>query len=62
MRADPVRCRRVPLDPLSWRDVAALAAAGGIRLDEPAARRLHEHTGGNALYVSTLLAELSEPR
>ena len=60
LRADTVRCTRLALDALSWTDVAELAAARGTRLDERAARRLHAHTGGNPLYASTLLAELSE--
>ena len=60
LRADPDRCRRVSLDQLSWQDVSALATARGMRLGDAAAQRLHEHTGGNALYVSTLLGELSE--
>ena len=53
----------VALQPLPPSDVHELATALGVRgFSTRAARRLHTHTGGNALYVKTMLSELPEKR
>ena len=53
----------VALQPLPPSDVHELATALGVRgFSTRAARRLHSHTGGNALYVKTMLSELPEKR
>ena len=53
----------VALPPLPASDVQQLATALGVRgFSSRAAQRLHAHTGGNALYVKTMLAELPEKR
>ncbi len=53
----------VALQPLPPSDVHELATALGVRgFSTRAARRLHAHTGGNALYVKTMLSELPEKR
>jgi DNA-binding CsgD family transcriptional regulator/tetratricopeptide (TPR) repeat protein len=57
--ADPDRCLEVPVGPLSVEDVAELARRHSRPLDRAGALRLHDHTRGHALYVRTLLAELS---
>jgi hypothetical protein len=56
---DPDRCRRITVGPLGVQEVMDLAVARGVSLTGRAARRLHEHTAGNALYVATLLRESS---
>jgi DNA-binding CsgD family transcriptional regulator len=58
VRADPERCLHVALGPLSEAEVAELAARAGVMLTPAAAARLVRHTGGHALHVRTLLAEL----
>lgn len=58
LRLDPRRCRRVEVGALSVDEVAALVAAADVALPRWAVERLHRHTGGHALYVRTLLAEL----
>lgn len=58
LRADADRCWRVRLGALGVGDVGQLAAARGITLGSAATSRLHAHTGGNPLYVSTLLTEI----
>ena len=51
------------LDPMPAADVQELAGALGVRgFSGRAAQRLHQHTGGNALYVKTMLTELPEQR
>ena len=51
------------LQPLPPSDVHELASALGVRgFSTRAAQRLHAHTGGNALYVKTMLSELPERR
>jgi tetratricopeptide (TPR) repeat protein len=57
---DRERCLPVRLDPLSVGEVAALAELTGVTLTNPAAARLHQHTGGLAIYVRMLLKELSQ--
>src|SRR5262249_48279750 len=59
LRTDPDQCLDVRLEPLTARDIAALAATAGLVLSGTAIERLHRHTGGHALYVRTLLAQLS---
>lgn len=59
LRTDPARCERLLLRELTADEIAELAMARGISLGRSAAQRLHDHTGGNALYVSLLLSELS---
>jgi DNA-binding CsgD family transcriptional regulator len=56
---DAERGRRIEVGALSVEEVVELAAARGTPLTGRAARRLHEHTAGNALYVATLLRESS---
>jgi DNA-binding CsgD family transcriptional regulator len=56
---DPSGSLRVILGPLSRDDVAEMARVGGLALPSRAVERLHEHSGGLALYARTLLAELS---
>lgn len=56
---DPERCLRVDLGALSADEVRQLAAAMGVPLSPRDADRLHQHTAGHALYVRTLLAELT---
>lgn len=56
---DPDRCLQVGLGALSVDEVLQLATVAGIPLSSRDAERLHQHTGGHALYVRTLLAELS---
>ena len=56
---DPSGCLRVVLGALSRDDVAEMARVAGLALPPRAVERLHEHSGGLALYVRTLLAELS---
>ena len=49
------------LQPLPASEVQQLAAALGVRgFSSRAAQRLHAHTGGNALYLTSMLAELPE--
>jgi ATP/maltotriose-dependent transcriptional regulator MalT len=50
---------RVILGALSVDNVAEMARIAGLALPQRAVERLHEHSGGLALYVRTLLAELS---
>lgn len=59
LAADPDRCVRIDVGALSVEEVQALAAAAGADLGDDAAARLHRFTGGHALWVRTLLAELS---
>jgi DNA-binding CsgD family transcriptional regulator/tetratricopeptide (TPR) repeat protein len=56
---DPSGSLRVILGPLSRADVAEMARVAGLALPSRAVERLHEHSGGLALYARTLLAELS---
>ena len=56
---DPSGCLRVVLGALSRDDVAEMARVAGMALPWRAVGRLHEHSGGLALHVRTLLAELS---
>jgi DNA-binding CsgD family transcriptional regulator len=56
---DSTRVQRLKLSPLSVAEVAELGARSGLELTADRARRLHEHTRGHALYVRTLLDELS---
>ena len=56
---DPSGSVRVVLGALSKGDVAEMARVAGLALPSRAVGRLHEHSGGLALYVRTLLAELS---
>ena len=58
-RLNPERCLRIRVGPLSVEDVAEMARREGIELSSAAAERLFSHTGGHALYVRTLLAELT---
>ncbi len=58
LRLDPRRCTRVEVGALTLAEVGALSAQSGLTLPTRAAERLHRHTGGHALYVRTLLAEL----
>jgi ATP/maltotriose-dependent transcriptional regulator MalT len=57
--SDPERCLLVGLGSLSVPEVAALAAMAGVALVPSDAERLYRHTGGHALYVRTLLTELT---
>jgi DNA-binding CsgD family transcriptional regulator/tetratricopeptide (TPR) repeat protein len=56
---DPSGSLRVVLGALSRDDVGEMARVAGTDLPWRAVGRLHEHSGGLALYVRTLLAELS---
>jgi ATP/maltotriose-dependent transcriptional regulator MalT len=56
---DPSGSLRVVLGALSRDDVGEMARVAGMALPWRAVGRLHEHSGGLALYVRTLLAELS---
>jgi DNA-binding CsgD family transcriptional regulator len=56
---DPSDRLRVALGSLNRDDVAEMARVAGRDLPVRAVERLHEHSGGLALYVRTLLAELS---
>lgn len=59
LHADPDRCRRVTVPPLTAAECTELAAAAGADLAPDVADRLVRHTAGNALYVRTLLDELT---
>ena len=59
LRADPDRCRRLEVPPLTAEECAELASAAGADLAPDAAERLARHTAGNALYVRTLIDELT---
>lgn len=52
---DAVRAHRVPLDGLSGHEIAELATAQGIALDQAAADDLARRTDGNPLFVQRLL-------
>ena len=53
----------ISLSSLSASEVPSLAAALGVqRLSTQAARRLHAHTEGNPLYITTLLSEMPQER
>ena len=56
---DPSGHLRVVLGALGRDDVAEMARVAGMALPSRAVERLHEHSGGLALHVRTLLAELS---
>jgi DNA-binding CsgD family transcriptional regulator/tetratricopeptide (TPR) repeat protein len=56
---DPSGRLRVVLGALGRDDVAEMARVAGMALPARAVERLHEHSGGLALYVRTLLAEIS---
>ncbi len=56
---DPSASSRVVLGALSRDDVGEMARVAGLALPWRAVGRLHEHSGGLALYVRTLLTELS---
>ena len=57
--SDPSGRLRVVLGSLGRDDVAEMARVAGLALPARAVERLHEHSGGLALYVRTLLTELS---
>jgi DNA-binding CsgD family transcriptional regulator len=57
--SDPERCVRIKLGALSIAEVGELARQCGRPLNRQSTERLHQHTLGHALYVRTLLAELS---
>jgi hypothetical protein len=57
--SDPERCVRINLGALSIDEVGELARECGRPLNRQSIERLHQHTLGHALYVRTLLAELS---
>ena len=57
--SDPSGPLRVVLGSLGRDDVAEMARVAGLALPARAVERLHEHSGGLALYVRMLLAELS---
>jgi DNA-binding CsgD family transcriptional regulator len=57
---DPARCLRVVLGGLSAGEVSELARRTGQVLSPRHAERLCRHTGGHALYVRTLLSELTQ--
>jgi AAA ATPase domain len=59
---DPERCLLVRLGPLDVGEVVDLARRHGVKLSRRDAERLHSHTMGHALYVRTLLVELSAPQ
>lgn len=59
LHADPDRCRRITVPPFTWQECTELASAAGTALPPDAAARLARHTAGNALYVRTLLEELT---
>ena len=59
MSLDPSGFLRVVLSALSRDDVGEMARVAGLALPSRAVGRLHEHSGGLALYVRALLAELS---
>lgn len=59
LSGDPRRCTRIEVGALEPADVAELARLAGTALDARAVERLHVHTGGHALHVRTLLAELT---
>jgi DNA-binding CsgD family transcriptional regulator len=59
LHADPDRCRRIMVPPLTGQECAELASTAGNPLPPEAAERLARHTAGNALYVRTLLDELT---
>jgi DNA-binding CsgD family transcriptional regulator len=59
LRTDPDRCVDLRLGALTVADVGALAEATGLALSGSAVERLTRHTEGHALYVRTLLSELS---
>ena len=55
--------RTMALGALPADDILRLATALGVRgFSGRAAQRLHDHTGGNALYVTSMLTELPERR
>ena len=56
---DPSGCLRVVLGALNRDEVGEMARVAGLALPARAVGRLYEHSGGLALYVRTLLAELS---
>jgi DNA-binding CsgD family transcriptional regulator len=56
---DPDRCLRVVLGGLSVAEVSELARRADKALSPRHAGRLRRHTGGHALYVRTLLSELT---
>lgn len=56
---DPARCLRVDLGALSSAEVRELANRLDVPLGPNAAVRLHRHTEGHALWVRTLLRELT---
>jgi DNA-binding CsgD family transcriptional regulator len=53
------RCTRINLGALDIQEVGELARICGMPLNSQSVERLHEHTLGHALYVRTLLSELS---
>lgn len=57
--SDPGRCLRVVLGGLSADEISELARRTGKVLSPRHAERLRRHTGGHALYVRTLLSELT---
>lgn len=59
LRVDPDRCRHLSVLPLTPEECAELAEAAGTALAPDGAARLARHTAGNALYVRTLIDELT---
>lgn len=59
VRLDPRRTELIQVGALTAAEVGELAARSGVDLTPAAARRLHAHTAGHALYVRTLLTELT---
>ncbi|WP_029138818.1 helix-turn-helix transcriptional regulator [Nakamurella lactea] len=58
IRLDARRTNLIQVGALTPTEVGELAARSGVALTPAAARRLHAHTAGHALYVKTLLTEL----
>ena len=56
---DARRCLRIDVGALTVAEVGELGAVHGVELGAQAAARLHAHTTGHALYVRTLLTELT---
>lgn len=58
-RQDPERCAHLTMRPFTAEEVSELAEQLQTPLPSQAAARLHQHTGGQPLYVRTLLTELT---
>jgi DNA-binding CsgD family transcriptional regulator len=59
LRQDSERCVQLTMQPFTPDEVSALAEHLQAPLTSQAAARLHRHTGGQPLYVRTLLTELT---